>query len=232
MEVRTLYNYCKKHLNLKNAELSPEYYYNSLPLCVIDAVFSPMIRYSKTRQIVIDLCNKVGIKRLREYGSSYPPVKGQYSIDQFIEVYKKFDFEEIAVHFYNSRHRTSSRSGILKSEACYQFAKVLKDYDVNYFQNLPPLIGDEKLEESLRRIPGQRSGITTKYFYMLAGEEDYIKPDRWIIRFIESSLGHKVGSSEAFQLIMSAHKYLSSDYPTLSPRELDHEIWKYQQNIK
>jgi hypothetical protein len=229
-EVRALYDCCKNHLDLENAELSPEYYYNSLPLCVIDAVFSPMIRYSKTRQIVIDFCNKAGIKRLREHGSPYPPVEEQFSLDHFLDIHEERSFEEIAVQFYNSRHRTSTRSGILKSEACYRFARVLRDYEVNYFQDLPPLIGDKGLELSLKKIPGQKSGVTTKYFYMLAGQEDYIKPDRWITRFTESCLGRQVDSREAYHLIMSAHEYLAIDFPTLTPRELDHEIWKHQQS--
>lgn len=228
MEDRIIADCCKKHLDLKNAKLSPEFYYNSLPLCVIDAVFSPGIRYSKTRQIVIDFCNKVGIKRLREYGSSYPPVEEQFSISSFLDIYRKRSVDEITDDFYRSRQRTSTRAGILKSVACFKFAKVLKDYGINYFQDLPPLIGNKGLEDSIKKIPGQRSGLTINYFYMLAGEENFIKPDRWIIRFIESCLGRKVDSNEASSLIMSAHKILVSDFPTLTPRQLDHEFWKYK----
>ncbi len=40
METRTIANYCKEVLDLANAKLGAEYYYNSLSICVIDAVFS------------------------------------------------------------------------------------------------------------------------------------------------------------------------------------------------
>jgi len=49
--------YCKVHLNLQNAELSEEYYYRSLPFCIIDAVFSLAARFSSTRNAVIRCCN-------------------------------------------------------------------------------------------------------------------------------------------------------------------------------
>ena len=42
-------NYCKRYLSLNNAVLGDEYYYQSLPLYIIDAVFSIGVKYDKLR---------------------------------------------------------------------------------------------------------------------------------------------------------------------------------------
>lgn len=61
--------YCNIHLHLQNAELSEEYYYHSLPFCIIDAVYSLAARYSSTKNAVIRFCNVEGLPRLRQHGS-------------------------------------------------------------------------------------------------------------------------------------------------------------------
>ncbi len=231
MESTTIANYCKKVLDLANAKLSEEYYYNSLPLCVIDAVFSIGIRYTITRNVVKNFCAKLKIERLRQYGGTYPQIEKQFSIESLLNLYKQFTIEEITDNVFRSRNRTSSKHGILKSEAVLLFASALSNFRVNYFQDLPPLIGDIEFEYSIKKIPGQSSGISTIYFYMLAGEENFIKADRMIIRFIESAIQRIVTANEASSLIMDAHKILIEAFPALTPRMLDHEIWKYQKNI-
>ena len=66
---------------------------------------------------------------------------------------------------------------------------------------------------------------------MLAGGEDFIKPDRMIIRFVESVIQEKVDSDKTYSLILDALTILKKEFPALTPRMLDHEIWKYQQNL-
>jgi hypothetical protein len=228
MESRTIADYCKRFLDLKNAKLSEEYYYNSLPLCVIDAVFSIGIRYTITRNVVNNFCAKLKIKRLRQHGESYPSIENQFSIETLLNLYNQFNIDEITDNFFGSHNRTSSKHGILKSEAVLHFAAVLKKYEVNYFQRLSPIIGNNEFENSIKEIPGQGSGISTNYFYMLAGEENFIKADRMIIRFIESVIQRIVTTNEASYLITDAHEILKEEFSTLTPRILDHEIWKYQ----
>jgi len=222
---------CSKRLDLENAKLSDEYYYKSLSLCVIDAVFSIGIRYAITRNVVRNFCNKLLIERLREDGSPYPPIEHQFSIEALLNLYDQFSINEITDNFFCSRNRTSSKNGILKSEAVSRFCTELKEFGVNYFQDLPLIIGNDRFENSIKKIPGQGSGLSTSYFYMLAGEENVIKADRMIIRFIESCIHLVVTTTEASQLIMEAHEILREEFPSLTPRILDHEIWKYQRRI-
>ena len=66
---------------------------------------------------------------------------------------------------------------------------------------------------------------------MLAGEENFIKPDRMVLRFIESCTGRsKLTIDEATKLVMEAYATLAIEFPSLTPRKLDREIWNYQRS--
>jgi hypothetical protein len=231
LDIDKLVECCRAKLNLENATLSREYFYKSLPICIIDAVFSLGIRYSMTQKIVQSFCNKVNIECFRPYGSSYPPIENQFSVMSLVDLYNKCSFEEMADKYFISRHRTSTVSGILKSEAVGKFGKILFSFGINYFQNLPQFIGNKRFEDSIKNIKGQNSGKSLTYFYMLAGDESYIKPDRMIIRFIERCIGKSVNVMSAIALVIDAHNILIHDFPKLTLRMLDHEIWKYQRKI-
>lgn len=71
-EIEMVVKCCKEELNLDNVKLSDEYYYQSLSLCVIDAVFSIGVRYASTRKTVIKYCDFYGIKRIRDDFNSLP----------------------------------------------------------------------------------------------------------------------------------------------------------------
>jgi hypothetical protein len=85
-----------------------------------------------------------------------------------------------------------------------------------------------KLETALRSVPGQRSAISVSYFFMLAGDENLVKPDRWIGRFLKRHLGYVTSSAEAQSLIAGACAILRVKYPHLTPRLLDNVIWNLE----
>jgi len=76
--------------------------------------------------------------------------------------------------------------------------------------------------------PGQTSGISISYFFMLAGTEDLIKPDRMIGRFLKRHLGYEPSPAEAQSLIFGACEILRAQYPHLTPRLLDYVIWSHE----
>ena len=77
---------------------------------------------------------------------------------------------------------------------------------------------------------GQSSAISLRYLYMLAGIKDYIRPDRMILRFIESAIGKTPSIENATALIVDTCDLFKTKYPSLTPRLLDNIIWKYQRN--
>jgi hypothetical protein len=82
----------------------------------------------------------------------------------------------------------------------------------------------------MRTIPGQRSGISFKYFLMLTGEENYVKPDRHVRRFLNDALcldWRPLVSEERAEEREAALR-LESDFRGLTPARLDSAIWNYQ----
>lgn len=222
---------CDQLLDLKNASLSKEYFYQSLPLCAIDAVFSIGIKYESVRNVVRRYCDYFGLQRLRSPSEDFPPVEEQESVASFLERMSSLGLEKFTNEIFANRCRTSTVNGILKTEAVLRFAEVLHQYGVDYFQDVPKVLVDRNFEDSIRCIPGQRSGIALGYFFMLSGSNDLIKPDRMILRFLTNIVGRSVTIQEARSLLSQVSQTLNLRYPHITPRLLDYEIWKYQRGV-
>jgi hypothetical protein len=222
---------CRSKLNLASSKLGEEYYFQSLPLCVIETVFSIGARYESTIHTVRKFCAYFGLNPCREQ-MEFPATSEQLPISEFLEFYDRYGVEKFASEIYRNRQRTSTRNGILKSEAVLMFAKVLRQLEVDYFQDSHKVMGDQDFEARIKTIPGQRSGISTRYFYMLLGSEEYIKPDRMVERFIGAVIQQKLSVEASHELIVGAQQILAKEYPHLTPRLLDYLIWQYQRAIE
>lgn len=217
-------------LPLDSACLGGEYYYQSLPLCIVDAVYSIGVRYEGVKNVVARYCARFDLQRTRTTKGSFSPVHEQESITAFCEKAERIGPANMAIEVYRNRQRTSARNGILKADAVYLFAAALRKYDIDYLQDIFGAVGNTALERDIRSIPGQTSGISLKYFFMLAGSDDLIKPDRMILAFLGEALGRLVSTSEAQDLLTAAVEQLRVNHPNLTPRLLDHEVWKYQRD--
>ncbi|HLD12348.1 MAG TPA: hypothetical protein VJB87_02015 [Candidatus Nanoarchaeia archaeon] len=226
-ETNRLAEQCKKDLTLHKTALSPEYYYQSLPYCVIDAVFSLGTNYASTKKTVINYCNHYGLQRLRT-NKDLPLKDQQESTKQFINRIQLSEPLILATTIFKNKQRTSTKNGILKAEAVLQFAKTLQKYGVNYFQDIEKILTNKKFESDIKKIKGQAKGISLSYFFMLAGTENLIKPDTMILRYLRRILQRKVNVEEALPLLQQTTELLKQEYPQLTPRLLDHQIWNYE----
>jgi len=67
------------------------------------------------------------------------------------------------------------------------------------------------------------------YFLILAGNQDGVKADRMVTRFVADALGVRNVSPElAEELVRSASRTLRAEFPRLVPSSLDNKIWNYQ----
>lgn len=222
-----LAHYCERVLDLAKEALPPEYHYQSLPLCVIDAVFSIGVRYESTRNVVKRYADYFGLPLFSDNRQELISMNDQESISDFVEKMEKHGIEFFTTEIFCNRQRTSSRNGILKTEAVYRFAQTLKAFRVNYLQDVPKVLTDASFEESIRTIPGQSSGTSLTYFFMLSGSENLIKPDRMVLRFINEAIGIAVNLTQAQGLIRDACSILQTQHPCLTPRLLDYLIWEH-----
>jgi len=224
-DIMRLAEYCRNTLNLSEVKISEEYGYAHLALCLIDAIFSISVNYAATTNTVKRFCTFVGTSRL---SSEQSQDDSPFTISDLLELYRKYSLEFVTTTIYQNRQRTSSRNGILKSEAVLRAAEVLQHFGANTLDDFQGLAGNSAFEKSFRAIPGQKSGISLRYLYMLTGTEDLIKPDRMILRFIEAAIGRPASIDECQPLLVQTCQILAIDFPQLTPRKLDNLIWQYQ----
>ncbi len=218
----------KATLDLLTPPITEEYAYQSLPLCVLDTIFSINARYESTRNVVIRYCDHYGLRRIRKDPKILPSIEEQEPISVLIERISTLGAEDFAKTILANRQRTSTRNGILKSEAVLRFAQVLQAHKVDYFQGAEAIQGNEYFEQAIKSIRGQGSGITVKYFYMLVGSDDFVKPDRMILGFLKEQIGRSCTPDQAQELLGRAACALKTEYPYITPKLLDNLIWMYQ----
>ncbi len=208
-------------------KLADEYRYASLPLCVVDAVFSIGVRYTSTQKVVSNLCEFTGWTRFA--ASREVRRAGEHGISDLISIFDKISVEGMVESAFKNRQRTSSRSGILKAEAVLLLCGALTDAGINDFSDLD-VERREYAEAIILGLPGQSSGIAFDYFMMLAGDDNLIKPDRMVQRYVEHALelDSVPQPRQAAILVRLAARELLQRGHGWTPLSLDHAIWKHQ----
>jgi hypothetical protein len=191
-------------------------------------VFSIGVTYASTQQVVDRYCKHFDLPDFRKDRSRLPAIESQQSISKFVHSMENLGIEEFAETIFHNRQRTSPRGGILKAEATLHFAQALQRHGVEYLQDAPRAANDRALEAEIFAIPGQSSGISFGYFFMLAGSDDLVKPDRMILRFLKDCLGRPIQAPTARKLLADTAAELRAGYPHLTARLLDYRIWERQ----
>lgn len=224
--------YCIDNIDFESSGHGWEYYYASLPLCVVDSVFSIGVRYEGVANSIERLCTYYKIQLRAKRKHKIPNIQDQISTTEFLKLFGDKSAIFLADKVYVNRQRTSSNNGILKAEAVIRFLKVLRDFRIEYFQDVQNILNNESFDLCIKNIPGQKSGISLKYFFMLAGSKDLIKPDRMIVRFLQNITGQKFSLDECQTIFSEVTLELNKKGYDLTPQLLDNSIWTYQRMQK
>ena len=227
-ETKSVLDYCIENLDLEMANISDEYFYASMPLCVIDSIYSIGVRYEGVINTIYRFCQYFNIEQKASVIRTIPSIDEQVSTTDFLKLFADLTPTYLASEIFKNRQRTSTHNGILKAEAVVRFLRVLKDFNAEYDQDIPRLIENQSFEFCVKAIPGQKSGISLKYFFMLAGTDDYIKPDRMIIRFLQNATGKKFNLVQCQEILYNVASELSKGGYKLTPKSLDNIIWNFQ----
>lgn len=225
--------YCETELDLhdmlvvKKRTDPNEVFYKSLPICIIDAVFSIGVKYKSVENAEKAFIDYFNLDISREY-----PIVNEYTINDFIRDMDSFDsFEEAAKTGFNNMQRTSSVNGILKAEACYHVAEVFKKHNINTLDDFNKYVNKDALDADILNVRGQSSGIMLKYLYMLAGNANEVKPDRHMVNFMKKVFPNLTMSARDHALIKEIITETVSElhlkYPQLTERFLDLLIWEH-----
>lgn len=208
-----------------NQPLSIEYNYASLPLCVIDAVFSMGVRYGTVVALIERLTSPQGLLSGWKISDNQRN-SGQHSIRDFIAL-----AEPLGSDWDSNAQLTSTKSGIRKTDAVLRFARALTANGIDDFQDFEQGGQDGRLlwaENDILTIPRQRSGISFSYFCMLAGDDKRIKADRQVQRFLAEATNREPGHITpqiAHFLISQAAKAMGK-----TPAQIDDAIWRHMTN--
>lgn len=224
--------YLEKTLYLSRQKLGQEYYYRSLVFCVIDAVYSINSKYTSTSNTVKRFCSANGLHIYRPYGSSSTEIENEYSMIDFLNYIEGKTPDYLANNVFKNRQRTSANNGILKAEAVCEFAKILVEYGVTTFATTTGLNKNPEIEDRIKGIKGQKSGLSFTYFCMLAGNDDYVKADRHILNYIFEATGNHATKEQAEKLLYDCVLELKEKYPDITCRSLDYLIWSYMSSRK
>lgn len=218
LPISEIAKFCNENLDF-SIELTDVDWYSNIPLSALDSVFSIGIRY----EAVVNI-----IRRTRGLLAEHKIAEDQLTTTQFLKITQPL-YPEILTRDYYSYHRTSATNGILKTEALQHFLLVLQKYGVETLEDLSQIKDVESFEREIRNIKGQASGISLKYFYMLTGNEDLVKPDRMIQKFVNRFIFITDKNDEIQFLLRDVAKELSVLRNShITPRYLDHIIWRYE----
>jgi hypothetical protein len=211
---------CRVFADKKNYDLTEEYYYTHLPLCVIDSVFSIGVKYESVTNTINRFCSYYKIDKFSKCI--------EYSTTYFLELMAKVTLKDLTEKVFNNRQRTSPTNGILKSEAVILFLLLLQKYNIEKRRDIDRLLINDKFETEVKMIPGQRSGISYKYFLMLAGSDNLVKPDRMLLRFLEGITNINISRDDCQIIIQKVVHKMNNNGFNLTPKKLDNLIWNYQ----
>lgn len=107
--------------------------------------------------------------------------------------------------------------------ACHLSMRLLVSASVHNRDELEAALANsashDRLKQSWLALPGQRSGLTWRYFLMNPGMPG-VKADRMITRWTSRALRRTVTPAEAERILIGAAERLSLD-----TRHLDHAVW-------
>lgn len=219
-----------RHCDRALAPVPDMEYYSCVGLCAFDAVFSIQTRYeSVVRPLVDRFCELVGISRYAPDPHSMPSSEEQVTVSVLCDRLRGYTPQTLAEAIHN-RQRTSSRGGILKTDAFLQYLDVFQRFEVNTYQDINRLANENPaFEQALRSIRGQN--VAVDYFFMLAGDEDGVKVDTHLRNFVRDAVGRDLTPEQIMDLFREAVvHYRQNGYPDMTARHLDHIVWTWQKS--
>ncbi|SMG55761.1 hypothetical protein SAMN02745947_04665 [Rhodococcus rhodochrous J3] len=198
--------------------------WTSLSLCILDAVWSIGARYEA---VVVPVVRTFATG----FGLESPTVRADSPLGPDpLPLPALAGLGVGSLVDKTNRQRTSTRGGILKAEAALRHVAVFVEHDVTTLADAIELLSDSErladVDSELRRIPGEGgSGIRRGYLWMLVGNDDVIKPDRMVLRWLRHH-GVDVGPEGAREIIATLAASLTATIGTpVTPWEIDHAMW-------
>ncbi|MEV6900384.1 hypothetical protein [Amycolatopsis sp. NPDC051372] len=199
-----------------------------LPLCVLDAVFSINARYSGVLRVCRAYADHDALVDPMLPAAAADTVLGtdrEHPVEALADLGRQLGAERVAGEVLRNRGRTSPRGGILKAAAAIRYSEVLTNAGVQRIGDVAELLADsDRLAETelqLAKLPGHGAGARLSYLWMLAGDDNHVKPDRMVLRWLQRHLDRPVTVPEARELLAAL-----ADCLRRTAWEVDHAVWR------
>lgn len=231
-------NFCRQKLDL-DAQDNFNQHFSNISLCAVNAIFSIGVRYEGVLNVLNNFSQFLEIDRDYANVGEFPAAENQLSTDEIHRRLANMTIDQLADEVFKNRTRTSTRNGILKAQASFNALTILNNYELNYYHDIHNLylqVNNEQknaFERDFLAIHGQRSGVSLKYFLMLTGDRNMVKPDRMLKRFISNAVDlniNHITDDIVIQLISYTVDTINDENGNMDmyPRRLDSIIWNYQ----
>lgn len=211
-------DYCEHNFKLQKDPITN---YQSLPICLIDCIYSLRAKYYR---VTVPIVNR--------YANVYMDgdlTDKKDTISMLIEHIEKCGgTETFADQILQNHQELGGKAHIPKSKVLLQLATYLRLLHIETLEDFRNFESPELLEIVIRSVKGL-GDAGVNYLFMLAGDPDRCKPDVHIHHCIRDACGEDVSNDECQILFQETVEILKSDYPSLTVRDLDGIIWRYYQ---
>ena len=185
-DVGRVLDHVRRLIDLKDAKLDDEFFPAHLSIALIDAIFTPQLRYyTHVVPIIERYCTRFSLQRVRPDRTMLPPEKEQETLSDLIGHYQAMGTGGFQDEIVRSRFR-SPGTNILKSENVKRAAIELRGIGIETLQDAQSMSANE-----IKCVLRPLSGIgdrTIHMFLMYAGDDEYVKGDVHVCRFVASAL--------------------------------------------
>ena len=217
---RQFAEYCEDHFDLEH---QVNYHYQSLPICILDCVYSLRAKYET-----------ITLPIVQRYADAYMAGDKYAAGDTISALVERIDhcggpslFAERIIR----NHQKLGRSLVPKEDAVYQLARYLKLLQIETLEDFRKYESPELLEVVIRAVKGI-SDAGVNYLFMLAGDPNRVKPDVHIHHSIVDACGKDISNEECQTLFKEAVDILRPAHEGLTVAALDNTIWRFYAKAK
>ncbi len=208
--------YCNKNFNLKE---TVNYNYHSLPICLIDCIYSLRAKYFA---VTVPIVERYAKRFMR--GNKY--AAGDRLDDVFNHIQSCGGVQAFVDNTLKNHQKLGAN--IPKEEVFLALTNRLLALNIHTIEDFQQFKDQELLEREIRSIRGM-GDAGVNYLFMLAGDPNRCKPDVHIHHCITDACGHDVSNEECQIILTEAVSILKRSNSGLTVRQLDGIIWQNYQ---
>jgi hypothetical protein len=202
---------------LEGMKYSSDYKYRDIMSPLVDVVFS---QNEDNNRLTLDTINNF---------KNHFNVDHNFTVSKFLKKMEDNKDVDLAKDILKSSLRTSAKGGITRADVIVEWAKILNKFSVQNVRDLISVYENPNIERQLLTINGQGSGETFRNFLRIAGSDDFVKPTRYMVDFVNDSIDEIVDGVQVMSLLKATSRKLRKAYPKLKLKDLDYAIWYYMQ---